>query len=274
MSDSPAFVTSPDGTSIAYWTQGSGPPLLLVHGTTSDHTTFNELVPHLASRRTVIVLDRRGRGLSGDAGSYDIEAEFADVAGVIDALAEQRGGCIDVFSHSFGCFVSLGALLRTANVKRAVVYSPGFGAEYGPGVLDRIEEFTESDDLDSALRIIFSEVIGMPNDEIDQLRASPVWKVRVEAAGTVVRECKADEAFLRRYAHDLKRVQTPVLVVSGATNSPPKRAIAAALSRSLPRCTLVDIPGQGHVAHHSAPDDLSNLSLAFLDDSAGNGIGS
>ena len=31
-------VVSRDGTEIAYWTSGNGPPLVLVHGTPADHT--------------------------------------------------------------------------------------------------------------------------------------------------------------------------------------------------------------------------------------------
>jgi len=70
---------SKDGTEIAYWTGGEGPPLVLVHGITSTHLTFDELVPHLTTHRTVTVYDRRGRGLSGDSsGPYDMSAEYDD----------------------------------------------------------------------------------------------------------------------------------------------------------------------------------------------------
>jgi pimeloyl-ACP methyl ester carboxylesterase len=31
-------VASRDGTQIAYWTSGEGPPLVVVHGAPADHT--------------------------------------------------------------------------------------------------------------------------------------------------------------------------------------------------------------------------------------------
>ena len=41
-------VTSTDGTSIAVFVTGSGRPLVLVPGTTADHTTWRLAAPLLA----------------------------------------------------------------------------------------------------------------------------------------------------------------------------------------------------------------------------------
>lgn len=43
-------VTSRDGTRIVAFRSGvtNGPPLVLVHGTTADHTTFRAIGPRLA----------------------------------------------------------------------------------------------------------------------------------------------------------------------------------------------------------------------------------
>jgi pimeloyl-ACP methyl ester carboxylesterase len=37
-------VQSADGTSVAVWVDGSGPPLVLVHGALSDHISYAVLV--------------------------------------------------------------------------------------------------------------------------------------------------------------------------------------------------------------------------------------
>ncbi|MGH3995539.1 MAG: alpha/beta fold hydrolase, partial [Pseudonocardiaceae bacterium] len=81
-------VRSKDGTSIAYEEVGAGPPLVLVHGSISDRTYWASVVPALTQRCTVLTVDRRGRGASGDAASYAIEREFEDVAAVVDAIEE------------------------------------------------------------------------------------------------------------------------------------------------------------------------------------------
>jgi pimeloyl-ACP methyl ester carboxylesterase len=81
-------VVSRHGTEIACWSSGEGPPLVLVHGTTADHTRWRPLLPYLEPHATVHALDRRGRGASGDAPDYRVAREFEDVAAVVDAVAE------------------------------------------------------------------------------------------------------------------------------------------------------------------------------------------
>jgi pimeloyl-ACP methyl ester carboxylesterase len=40
----PQYVFSPDGTTIAVWTSGDGPPLVMVHGAMADHSALAALV--------------------------------------------------------------------------------------------------------------------------------------------------------------------------------------------------------------------------------------
>ncbi|WP_345779400.1 alpha/beta fold hydrolase [Natrinema sp. SYSU A 869] len=52
---------------MAYEQEGSGPPLILLHGGSGTRRTWDTLRPHLTDDFTLIVPDRRGRGESGDA---------------------------------------------------------------------------------------------------------------------------------------------------------------------------------------------------------------
>jgi pimeloyl-ACP methyl ester carboxylesterase len=84
-------VRSADGTSIAVWVEGSGPPLVLVHGSLTDHTTFAPFLAELRDGLTTVSMDRRGYGASGDGDGYAIEREFEDVAAVVEAVAARTG---------------------------------------------------------------------------------------------------------------------------------------------------------------------------------------
>src|SRR5512133_1789842 len=68
-------VKTSDGGAIAVWIEGDGPPLVLVHGSISDH---------------VFAMDRRGFGGSPDAPGYSAEREFSDVAAVVNAVMALR----------------------------------------------------------------------------------------------------------------------------------------------------------------------------------------
>ena len=81
-------VSSNDGTVIGYRQAGSGPALLLVHGTTADHTRWSPISPRFERHFTVYAMDRRGRGMSTDSPDYDILREAEDVAAVVDAIGE------------------------------------------------------------------------------------------------------------------------------------------------------------------------------------------
>jgi len=70
--------TSADDTTIAYERTGGGPPLVLVHGGCGDHATWEpfDVRSAFAEHHAVYAIDRRGRGQSGDAATYEIDREF------------------------------------------------------------------------------------------------------------------------------------------------------------------------------------------------------
>ena len=86
---------SGDGTEIACWRSGTGPALVLVHGSTVDHTAWDGVRPELEPSFTVYAMDRRGRGGSGDAPTFAVEREVEDVAAVVDSI----DGAVHVMGH-------------------------------------------------------------------------------------------------------------------------------------------------------------------------------
>ena len=184
-------VNSSDGTPIAFWRSGSGPPLVLVHGTTGAHWSFAFLSPVLAERFTLYALDRRGRGESGDADAYAIELEFEDVAAVADSLDEPA----TLFGHSYGATVALGAALIARNLRQLILYEPAPGFPSVPNRhVERIEELVAADEREEALLYALRS-FGLTPAELDQSRAAPTWSARVAAAHTIAREIRAEEAY-------------------------------------------------------------------------------
>ena len=261
-------VTSSDGTPIAVFSSGSGPPLILVHGASADHTTFRVVGPLFAERFTVHAIDRRGRGASGDTLPYAIEREFEDVAAVASALAAKPGAPVDVVGHSYGGRCALGAALLSNDIRRVVSYE---GAptppdqSYGDAdVLPELRRLDAEGDPAGVLSTFMARVVGMDAAGLERYRADPVWPLRVAAAPTIVRELESESAASGGGLDALGRVRQPVLQVLGGDSLPEFGAAIRALDARLEHGRVVVIEGARHAAHHTHPDAFVEAITAFL----------
>jgi pimeloyl-ACP methyl ester carboxylesterase len=252
-------VTSSDGERIAYWRSGEGPPLVLVHGTTSAHWSFRFLAPGLVDRFSVYAVDRRGRGESGDRVEYAIEHEFEDVAAVVDSIDEPAS----LFGHSYGATVALGAALLARNLHKLILYEPAPGFSSVPSEdVERIDALVARDERDEALVHAFRS-FGLTPDELEQLRSSPTWSARVAAAHTVTREVRAEEA----YCVDPQRFRDlaiPTLLLLGEESPDWAREGTERIRAALPDARVSILRGQGHVAIMTAPELVADEVARFL----------
>jgi pimeloyl-ACP methyl ester carboxylesterase len=144
-------VKSGHGGSIAVWVEGEGPPLVLVHGSVSDHTVYAPLVGELRDEFTIFAMDRRGFGASQDDPGYSAEREFGDVAAVVNAVAARTGEPVVLFGASWGASCALGAARDLPSLRALVLYEPSLGRRQLPGSLDRMEKRIAAGDYEGAL---------------------------------------------------------------------------------------------------------------------------
>jgi pimeloyl-ACP methyl ester carboxylesterase len=256
-------VVSRDGTPISYWRSGTGRPLVLVHGTTADHNRWAPVLELLGADASVCAVDRRGRGGSGDTDDYRIEQEFDDIATVVDALAEEDGGPVDLFGHSYGALCSVEAALLTSNVRKLVLYEPPMLYAPPQGLVDQLDALLAEGRRDEVLATFFREVVGMPDDAIDAMREMPAWQGRMAAAHTLPREERAPEYWRfdpSRYAH----VAVPTLLLKGTASPAFLIDSTDAMADALPDVRVVVLEGQGHVAIDTAPEVLADAVRRFL----------
>ena len=271
---SPYLVPSADGTPIAVHRSGTSgaAPLVLIHGTTADHSTFRALAPALADTFELHAIDRRGRGASGDAAAYAIEREYDDVVAVAEAVAVAESsrpdaGRVDVFGHSYGGRCALGAALRTPVIRRVVCYEGAPtppGRSYHPaGLDDELAALLDAGDLDTLLATFMRRVVGMSDEDLAAYRANPVWPLRVAAAPTIVRELAAEQDPAASL-DALGAVRQPVLQLLGAASLPVFRDATSALDGRLADGRILEIPGAKHAAHHTHVDAVAEATRGFL----------
>jgi pimeloyl-ACP methyl ester carboxylesterase len=266
-------IIAPDGVPIARFRSGDGPPLVLVHGATADHTTWRTSGPLLAAHHTLHAIDRRGRGASGDGAAgrtYAIEREFDDLAAVVDAIAAETASPVDVVGHSYGGRIALGAALRTANLRRLVSYEGAPPAPDGRGYQDadagtvrRVEELVVAGNRDEALATFMRDIVGMPEPDLAAFRADPIWPRRAAAIGTTIRELRA-ETSPAGSLDALGAVSQPVLQILGGASTEPFAAATHALDARLRNGRVVTIAGARHAAHHTHPGEFVAAVEVFL----------
>ena len=249
----PDKTISRDGTPIGFWRSGQGPALVLVHGTTADHTRWETVLPLLEPHVTVYAMDRRGRGASGDGSVYTLEAEVADVAAVVDAVAESTGGPADVLGHSYGALCTLEATALTAGIRRLVLYEPPLGAVTPPGFADRVDDLVARGRPDEAVTTLL-QFIGMSAEQLTLAKSLPSWRGRVAAAYTIGRETRAEGGY-RFEPRRFGSMSVPTLLLAGTDTQPDLAASTEALAAALPARARRHHGGSGarRDAHRAGP---------------------
>ena len=254
-------VRSKDGTLIAYERSGSGPVLVLVHGTSADHTRWASVLPMLEQKFTVYALDRRGRGQSEDSAAYSLEREYEDIAAVVNSIREP----VNLLGHSYGALICLEAALLVNNLNKLVLYEPAFrlnGPLYPPDVTSQIQSLLDSGNREEALIVFFREAVGVSEDQLEALRNEPAWAGRLKVAHTILREF-SDENYILEPDH-FENFTIPTMLLQGSESPEFLKKATEMLHSALPNSRIVVMPGQQHIAMRTAPEMFVRLVTEFL----------
>jgi pimeloyl-ACP methyl ester carboxylesterase len=119
-----ASMVKVNGAELYYAVRGSGPALLLIHGTGADSSCYDELAEGLARDFRVLTYDRRGWSRSPRPAGWvktSIEEQADDAAWLLRAT----GAPALVFGSSSGGLIALALVLRNPDVVRgAILHEP------------------------------------------------------------------------------------------------------------------------------------------------------
>jgi pimeloyl-ACP methyl ester carboxylesterase len=255
-------IRSSDGVSIGCERVGNGAPIVLVHGSTTARQRWQPVVPALAARSQLWLMDRRGRGISGDAPDHSLQLEISDVAAVAHAAA-----ALSLVAHSYGAVCALQAALACPRLERLVLYEApipvGLAAPTDEAHIREIEDRIANGMPEDALLTFHRSILRMREPEIAALRRSPAWEARVAIVHTLPRELRA----VRQYRFDPAQfadLHIPVLVLLGGESPERYAKSAAVLMQGLPNARLVTLAGQQHNAITTAPELFAREVLNFL----------
>lgn len=259
-----------DGTAIACRQVGSGPPVVMVHGSGGGLHSWRPVAERLADRFGLWTPARRGYAPSGPGRR---PKRFADEVADLGELIERIGRPVHLVGMSYGATVALHAAAAGLPIRSLVLWEPPLyaaGAELAP-VLARFEELTARGDRRRADRLLAEEVARVPAAVLDLMAASdpadadPCDEQPAETSDAPgwcrdLESMAADTPDVRRWSG----VAVPTLLMRGADTWQPMPETLDRLAAALPQVTLVTFPGQSHFAPSTAPDAVAAEIDRFL----------
>jgi pimeloyl-ACP methyl ester carboxylesterase len=244
------YVTSRDGTRIAYDRWGKGPAVIVVGGALSDRAGSAELAQLLATRFTVYGYDRRGRGASTDTQPYSVKREIED----LEALIDSAGGSAYVYGKSSGAALALQATAALGGkVKKLAIYEPPYSE--AEGAAKEWREFrAKLDALIAADRradaiALFMKFVGAPDEVLAKMKASPAWPGMLAMAPTLAYDNAVVGDDRSVPVGIAAQVNSATLVMDGGASLGPMpfmRATADKLGKTIPGAQRQVVEGQAH----------------------------
>jgi pimeloyl-ACP methyl ester carboxylesterase len=276
-SDVAALRIPVNGVELAVQVAGSGPPIVLVHGSFDDHRAWERIVLRLAEAYVVVTYDRRGHGGSScPLGQGRISEDVEDLAGVLRAL-ELKAPL--VVGHSYGsCITMLLGAHYPGLTGGLLVHEPPLFTLLRDDASTRHLAEEASEHLRRAADLItvgavaqgvrhFVDHAAFGPGAWDTLFTSEIRRTCLANAGTWLDQSRDPERLAVRpellagYAH-------PLVVSHGEASLPAYGQIATLIVVALPRSRRHVVRG-GHAPHLSHPADFAELVLACAQETAG-----
>lgn len=246
-----------NGADIFYETHGDQntlhPPVLLIHGSTSDGPTdWGDIPEALAEHYRVLVPDCRGHGHSNNPNnSYSFKELANDAATFIRALGYERA---HVIGHSNGGNVALVTLMEHPDVIQSCIpqaanaYVTQYLIDREPEVFDPERVKREAPEWMNEMITLHSEVNGQE-----------YWRDLLQMT---MKEIISEPNYT---PEQLAKVKKPTLVIMGAddtVNAPDRHA--QFIAENIPNAELWIPEATGHTVHKERREEWLARVLDFL----------
>lgn len=277
------------GTRIECRESGSGEPLVLVHGSASDYRTWELQQDAFAERFRVISYSRRYHWPNDpiqDGTDYSMNEQVADLRALLRVLDAAPAHLV---GHSYGAFLCLLLAMRESSLVRTLVLAeppvitlfvssrPKLGEilkllatrpcvaadimKFGvKGVAPASKAFMRGD-MEAGLRTFGDAVFGPGGYD----RLSGPRKAQVDDNLAAVKAEVLGSGFVPLAARDLRRLEAPVLLVTGENSVRLFRHLMDGLEELLPRTERVEIPKASHLVHEDNASAYNRAVQSFLE---------
>lgn len=265
-----------DGARLPYVEQGTGAPIVFVHGGAGDYRSWELQRERLAGRYRAISYSQRYFGTEPwgqDWPKFSVQTHADDLAAFIRGLG---AGPVHLVARSYGGHIALNVALKNPDlVKSAFVFEPivpsyvtdaaelkALGAD-AASMFPPIMQAVQSGDNAEAIRRLIDAV----GEQAGYFNALPqrTQALMLDSARTMPLIVSAPPPPQITCAQ-LSQIAAPVVVARGELSRPVHRVVADGAGRCLPPGRLLVIPKTKHMWPSEDPESFSRTLMAFLKD--------
>jgi pimeloyl-ACP methyl ester carboxylesterase len=253
-----------NGTRLHYETDGSGPPLVLIHGHGLDARMWDDQFARFAAGYRVVRYDLRGFGKSAPVGDGQYR-HADDLAALLDDLKIPRAAILGL---SLGGSVAIDfALTYPAMTRALITVDAALGghpwSEEWSARWKAIMHTARAVSVQAANERWLDHPLFAPASEQPAV-AARLRQMIGDYSGWHWSNRDPQRGLDPPAAERLREVTAPTLVVLGERDLPDFHAIADRIARDVPDARKIILPGVGHMANMEAPERFNGAVLDFL----------
>lgn len=270
---------------LAYWEDGAGEPLLLIHGFPTASWDWAPIWPALAQRFRLVAMDMLGFGFSSKPRPYVYA--ISEQADLYEALLAKLGiAQCHVLAHDYGDTVAQELLARFEERRksgapgvrlRSICFLNGglFPESHHPRPVQIALAGPDGEKISAALDETlftrgFGEVFG-PDTKPSAAQLAEFWQLVAHADGQriwhlLIRYMEERRANRERWVGPLLASSIPLRLVDGPEDPVSGAHLAARYRELVPGADVVLLPGIGHYPQVEDPAGVLRAFLAFHDE--------
>ena len=263
-----------NGYDMAYLEIGSGPPLVLVHGTLGDFRTWNSVMAPLSRKHRVIAVSLRHffpEHWDGVGDDYKMAQHVSDVIAFIKQVEPRP---VDLMGHSRGGHIGFRvAEQRPDLLRRLVLAEPGgdldaslippFSAPPPPmplaAAMPMVLKSVRGGDIDGALKAFVDAIDG--DGAWGHLTATAKQQLRDNVFTLLGQANEQRKPFTKAQAESIR---TPTLFIGGGETTGSLAMVHRVLAQHVAVSQTAMIDGAKHWMFDAAPQIFCEAVLAFL----------
>ena len=267
-----------NGDSLHYIDIGKGDPVVFVHGTLDDYRVWQMEFDTFAKKHRVIAYSRRyafpNKQVINDSADYSPTIHANDLSEFIKKL---NLGPVHLVGHSYGAYTALLTTMNHPELVRSLTLGeppvmpllqnvPGGDTIANNFIARSIKPAADafrSGNNEKAIAVFIGGVVGDTSffSKIPPEGQSMMMTNILELRGAAL----SKNPFPPISCDDLKKINTPVLLVSGENTALLFHAITEELNKCLPNKEKAIVPGATHGLETENPYDFNKIVLAFID---------